>query len=66
MERPLTITNEIYHIYNRGVEKRDTFLSDEDRLRFIYNMHEFNDILPAINSGLRFNEVGLQFKKKEK
>lgn len=24
----------VYHIYNRGVEKRDIFLSDSDRIRF--------------------------------
>jgi len=38
------ITSEIclYHIYNRGVEKREIFLDDSDYLRFIHNLYEFN------------------------
>jgi putative transposase len=39
---------EIYHIYNRGVDKRDIFMEDEDRLRFIHDLYEFNDKNPAI------------------
>ena len=26
-----------YHIYNRGVEKRDIFLDDHDRNRFLFS-----------------------------
>jgi len=37
----------IYHIYNRGVEKRDIFLEDEDYFRFIHDLFEFNDEEPA-------------------
>lgn len=33
----------IYHVYNRGVEKRDIFLSDGDRWRFLQGMYLFND-----------------------
>lgn len=33
----------IYHIYNRGVEKRDIFLSDGDRWRFLQGLYLFND-----------------------
>ncbi|MBU3935026.1 transposase [Patescibacteria group bacterium] len=33
----------IYHIYNRGVEKRDIFLSDNDRWRFLQGLFLFND-----------------------
>ena len=33
----------IYHIFNRGVEKRDIFLSDGDRWRFLQGMYLFND-----------------------
>ena len=36
-------TGEIYHIYNRGVEKRDIFLDDLDYQRFIHDLYEFND-----------------------
>ncbi|MBI2450905.1 MAG: transposase [Parcubacteria group bacterium] len=40
----------IYHIYNRGVEKRDIFLDDKDYFRFIHDLFEFNDEKPALNS----------------
>lgn len=35
--------NKIYHIFNRGVEKRDVFLSDGDRWRFLQGMYLFNN-----------------------
>jgi len=33
----------IYHVFNRGVEKRPIFLSDGDRWRFLQGMYLFND-----------------------
>lgn len=33
----------IYHIFNRGVEKRDIFKGDADRWRFIQALYLFND-----------------------
>ncbi|MFH1523233.1 MAG: transposase [Patescibacteria group bacterium] len=33
---------EYYHIYNRGVDKRDIFTDDKDYIRFIRSMREFN------------------------
>lgn len=33
----------MYHIFNRGVEKRNIFLSDGDRWRFLQGMYLFND-----------------------
>ena len=47
MKRPINTVGEIYHIYNRGVDKRDTYLEDRDYLRFIHNLYEFNDTAPA-------------------
>lgn len=45
MVRKFTFENNYYyHIYNRGVEKRIIFLDDEDYLRFIYYLYEFNSI----------------------
>jgi putative transposase len=41
------IEGEIYHIYNRGVEKRDIFLENKDYFRFIHDLFEFNDEEPA-------------------
>jgi len=37
---------EYYHIYNRGVDKRDVFLDDEDYLRFLTALREFNTTEP--------------------
>jgi putative transposase len=33
----------VYHVFNRGVEKRDVFLSDGDRWRFLQGLYLFND-----------------------
>lgn len=41
---------EIYHIYNRGVEKRDIFLDDGDYRRFIYTIFSFNNDRRSYNS----------------
>ena len=35
--------NCFYHIYNRGVDKRDIFAEDKDYLRFIHSLYKFND-----------------------
>ena len=43
----------IYHVYNRGVEKRILFQTDSDHLRFIHDLYEFNDTKPT----LRYSEV---------
>ncbi|MCG2809740.1 MAG: hypothetical protein L6275_05395 [Candidatus Portnoybacteria bacterium] len=34
---------DIYHILNRGVDKRKIFLGDQDCLRFVYNLYDFNN-----------------------
>ena len=49
MQKPQFVKEYIYHIYNRGVEKRKTFLDDADRLRFIHDLFEMNDEAPAGN-----------------
>lgn len=59
------VSGEIYHIYNRGVDKRDIFMDDEDRLRFVHDLFEFNDKNQTINLTMylnfknRLKEVGL-------
>lgn len=50
MNRLKFADGEIYHIYNRGVEKRKIFLNQRDYLRFIHGMHEFNNENPATNT----------------
>ena len=50
---------EIYHIYNRGVEKRNIFLDWADLKRFVDSVNLFNDISPSGS----FYEQGLLMKK---
>jgi len=48
--RNIRFVNEgIYHVYNRSVEKREIFVDDQDRFRFIHDLFEFNDEAPAVN-----------------
>ena len=47
---------EIFHALNRGVDKRQIFLDDQDRLRFIHDLFEFNDQEPVNNSLYRFQK----------
>lgn len=49
MKKPQFTEGPIYHIYNRGVEKRNVFLRDKDYLRFIHDLYEFNDADPVSN-----------------
>jgi putative transposase len=45
--RKIELTNgEYYHIYNRGVDKRDIFLDEYDHLRFLQSLVEFNGLDP--------------------
>ncbi len=44
MRREPFITGEYYHIYNRGVDKREIFTDYLDVLRFFESLREFNDI----------------------
>ncbi len=37
---------ELFHVLNRGVEKRTLFLDDRDRLRFVCGLELFNDSKP--------------------
>lgn len=41
----------IYHVLSRGVDKRKIFLEEEDYLRFIHDLFEFNNQSPAFNTG---------------
>lgn len=39
----MIMKGDVYHILNRGVEKRKIFLNDKDYLRFVHNLYDFND-----------------------
>ena len=49
MLRKPFITSSCYHILNRGVEKRDIFMDDADRRRFLIYLTMFNSGVPIIN-----------------
>jgi putative transposase len=44
---------ELFHVMNRGVDKRIIYEDDQDRARFVHDMFEFNDTRRAVNSGRR-------------
>lgn len=68
MQKPQFVEGNIYHIYNRGVEKRDVFLKDKDYLRFVHDLYEFNDEDVASNIWYYFksNEVEPHYIPKER
>ncbi len=49
-------TGEYYHIYNRGVDKREVFCNEKDFIRFLTGMREFNK-KETINSLYRLNQI---------
>lgn len=44
MRKVIFENDNYYHVYNRGVDKRDVFLDDYDYVRFLTCMREFNSI----------------------
>ena len=50
------VTGEIFHVLNRGVDKKNIFLDDKDYFRFVHNLFEFNDVNPTLNSGYFLNQ----------
>jgi len=46
--------NIIYHVLNRGVDKRRIFLSEKDHLRFIHDLFEFNDAAQLTHTAYSF------------
>lgn len=61
MERKIVFApGEYYHVYNRGVEKRDIFLSDGDRLRFqrlLYIANGDNAVVYKLIQGLPLDKI---------
>jgi REP element-mobilizing transposase RayT len=48
MRKTINIQNgNYYHIYNRGVDKRNVFIDKYDYLRFLVSLKEFNQDAPA-------------------
>src|SRR3989344_8067514 len=55
--REKIVAGNVYHVLNRGVDKRNIFLDDGDYLRFIHNLFVFNDTAPIDNAGHFFNQA---------
>lgn len=47
MRKDPLITGSYYHIYNRGVDKRDIFANKKDLIRFIKSVKQFNRVKPV-------------------
>lgn len=64
MRKVIFAPGNIYHIYNRGVEKRDIFMSDGDRWRFLQGIFLFNDVDTSSNLlwELEKSQKGANFK----
>ena len=56
MIREKIISGNIYHVLNRGVDKREIFLNNEDKYRFIHDLFEFNNVNPINNLTRRFRD----------
>ena len=54
-----------YHIYNRGVDKRDVFMDEKDHFRFLRSMREFNQI-ETIESLYRHDQLKRQEREEAK
>lgn len=51
---------ELYHLLNRGVEKRDIFMEERDYLRFVHDLWEFNDLDPTSHAIHTFKHLDLR------
>jgi putative transposase len=53
---------DLYHVLNRGVDKRNVVIDDHDRLRFIHDLFVFNDEQHVLHSKLsqRKDECGVR------
>lgn len=49
---------DIYHVLNRGVEKRQIFLDKQDHLRFIHNLYELNNQNRVETTYYNFRDYG--------
>ena len=55
MRKTVFADDQIYHIFNRGVDKRTIFLDDKDYLRFLHQLYELNDEDSVLNVKYYFN-----------
>jgi len=51
---------ELFHVLNRGVDQRSIVADDQDRIRFVHDLFEFNDIKPAGSTYYSFQYLDLR------
>src|SRR3989344_3808259 len=47
----------LYHLLNRGVDKRKIFMDEKDHFRFIHDLFEFNDTASADHNFHRITQL---------
>lgn len=52
-----TVEMDLYHVLNRGTEKRQIFLDSQDYTRFVHNLYEMNDTKRVLNLGRSFDQM---------
>ena len=57
MRKDKLVSDNIYHVYNRGVEKRSLFADNYDYTRFINGLIIFNDTKPVVNPKQRVKDI---------
>lgn len=65
MRKQKLISGNIYHIYNRGVEKRTIFKDNQDYARFIKGLVVFNDNKITDNFTDKFKKILNEFYQRE-
>lgn len=58
IRKTVFVEDELYHLCNRGVDKRNIFLDEKDYFRFIHDLYEFNDKNAVRHPYYRFSEAG--------
>ena len=58
------VNGEMYHVFNRGVEKRTVFMDKNDYQRFLHSINEFNSTIATENVLYR-NSYEVQPRKEE-
>ena len=68
MRKNPLVTDQYYHIYNRGVDKRDIFMSEKDISRFILSIKQFNKLYPvgSIRDNIRDKLESTYSKRRQK
>lgn len=57
MRKQKLVSDSIYHVFNRGVEKRRVFMDEHDYSRFVNNLAIFNDARAVLNAKYRIKEI---------